>query len=427
MSSKGVSARPGAEAVLDSLRRATRGEPTQSDEFVARISSNIIDPGLITRAVQRLSEGKGSWGGEEFSAAVESNSAVDVLFNSSFIRAAARAGFVFYLGPDRRVYRQTVARKDEPRTVAPPLAAETIHTTTESVQPAEAAPQPDADYFVEPEWYSSLQGFVEEGSPTLLIGPPGTGKTVACERVFAERRQILHIVSCKQSMTADDLEGRIELRSDNGASVTRFEPSEVALASEHGHGVLLDEADAIPAHASFGVFRLLDGKDMRILRMGADGRVPRHKEFRIVGTQNTEGRGDEKGIHHGRSYQDEAFLDRWENVIRVGYLPKADEINVLVKRTGVSPADAEMIVESASLLRKAADEDAIMFCCTMRRTISVARNVVCGLSPVDAWSFSALNRATKADVREIREILGRVYGSAWRGKSKRRTRRKNED
>lgn len=375
---------------------------SEADKYFASVSSRIYKPEELRVYVEKLiSYERPTWTPDEFFGYTGIESAGELIYNSAFIRAAARLGFVFFIGSDGRVYRHTVAGGGGGDTTPAPAVV------------AQQAGEIDEDYFVKPLWYDDLATFVEAGSPTLLIGPPGVGKTEACERIFAERDQRLHIISCNPSMTSDDLEGRIELRNEEGATVTSFEPGTMTVASKDGHGVLLDEADAIPATAAFGVFRLLAGKDMRILRMGSDGLIPRHDNFRIVGTQNTEGRGDDRGLHHGRAYQDEAFLDRWENVIRVDYPLKTVEVDILVKKTGVSADDADRIVQAAVLLRKALNEDAIMFCCSMRRTLAVARNLVRGHAPEKSWHFAVVNRATREDAKGIVEILNRVYGGKF--------------
>jgi len=376
-----------ASTKLDSL--------SEEDEKIVQISAKVRSPSYVKSMAATLgTHEKSTWTPKEFGDITGAESAAGLIHSSVFVRAAARLGSVYFIGSDRHIYRHAVSAKRAAPTVIDATAAE--------------------DYFVKPEWYNDLKSFIEDDAPTLLIGPPGTGKTETCEQVFKELGQTLQVIPCTPSMTADDLEGHVDLRNDGGVSITEFEPALLAIASEAGHGVLLDEADAIPAQASFGLFRLLAGKEMRIQRMGARGIIPRHEDFRIVGTQNTEGRGDDQGLHHGRAYQDEAWLDRWENVIRVDYFPKEVEVDILVKKTGVDEADAEQIVDGATLLRRALAEDAIMFCCTMRRTLAVAKNIVRGYHSQYAWAYAVVNRATREDSKEMLNVLGRVYGSSWK-------------
>ena len=149
---------------------------------------------------------------------------------------------------------------------------------------------------------------------------------------------------------------------------------------------------------------------MRIARKGYEGLISSHKKFRAVGTQNTEGRGDDRGIHHGRTFQDEAFLDRWSNCIRVSYLPQETEALVLRKRTGIAKKKAAMIVKVATELRRALSNDRIMLCASMRRTLAVAANIAAGFTPEDAWRYAVQNRATSADQQDIDDFVNRIYG-----------------
>ena len=268
----------------------------------------------------------------------------------------------------------------------------------------------DLDFYVEPDWFPHLSTFVASGLSVLLIGPSGSGKTEAVERLFRKRDQPLEIVSCSPSMSSDDFEGAVELRGGD----TAFTPAAAAVAVRDGHGLLLDEADAAPAEACYSLYRVLDGKDMRISRMGYEGVIKPHKGFRAVGTQNTEGRGDDRGIHHGRAFQDEAFLDRWNNFIRTDYLPHETELLVLCKRTGLPEEKAVMVLKAATELRRAFANDQIMVCMTMRRTLSVASNIAAGMLPEDAWRFAVQNRAAGSDPQEIEDLVNRIYGASVR-------------
>lgn len=234
-----------------------------------------------------------------------------------------------------------------------------------------------------------------------------SGKSESVERLFRKRSQVLQIISCTPAMSADDFEGKIDIKDGD----TVFTPSPCAIAVREGHGLLLDEVDAAPAEACYSLYRVLSGKDMRIARQGYEGVTPLHRSFRAVGTQNTEGRGDDRGIHHGRSYQDEAFLDRWPAYIRVDYPAFETEVLILTKRTGVPKKQAEKIVKAATELRRAFSTDRVMFVMTMRRTLAVASSIAAGFTPEDAWRFAVQNRATPEDCQTIEDFVNRVYGS----------------
>jgi nitric oxide reductase NorQ protein len=317
------------------------------------------------------------------------------IVHPAFIQAAAKRCVAFYLDDRGKVHYAKVESDDRPKLGHAEIDKDSI----------------DPDFYWSPPWAEHLKEFVNRGAPVLLLGGAGCGKTETTERVFAERGQKLLIVNCTPKTTADDLEGTIDLVIEDGHQVTSFTPAAPAVASENGWGLLLDEADAAQAEAMYSVYRLLDGKPMHILRKGADCVVERNENFRVVGTQNTEGRGDDRNMFHGRAYQDEAFLDRWGNAIRVDY-PAADiETLILRKRTGISSSQAKRLVESAHALRNALVQDEIMFCCSVRRTIQVASNLAAGFTPELAWEFAVINKATPDDGSKVREALGRIYGS----------------
>ena len=360
------------------------------NEMVRRNAETVMDPAFADDLVERLlTSGKEVFTPEEALSLLGAADLAGLAVHPFFIRAAARRGFSFYISSDGQLHRQSHANAPKP---APTVIEGTV----------------EPDFYVEQPWFDSLERFVQNNQPVLLIGPAGCGKSEAVERVFKKRQQALQIISCTPAMSADDFEGKIDIRGGE----TVFTPSPCALAVRDGHGLLLDEVDAAPAEACYSLYRVLSGKDMRIARQGYDGVIPLNRSFRAVGTQNTEGRGDDKGIHHGRSHQDAAFLDRWPNYIRVDYPAFETEVLILTKRTGVSKKQAERIIKTATELRRAAATDRIMFVMTMRRTLAVAQNMAGGFSPEDAWKFAVQNIATPEDCQTIEDFINRVYGSS---------------
>ena len=320
------------------------------------------------------------------------------LVNPSFVEACAKHGLGFYLNHDGLVHRNDYF-------VPLSLPDKTTISLTGATDP---------DFYLKPSWFDDLETLVGEGQSVLLIGPAGCGKSEAVERLFKARKQKLMIVPCNPRLNANDLEGVTDLVVKDGHQVTKFTPAAPAIASEEGDGLLLDEADALNPAAAFSLYRLMDGKPMHIVRRGYDTHVTLHEDFRVLGTQNTEGRGDDKGLYHARAYQDEAFLDRWDAAIRVDYPSKDQEVLILRKRTGISGSAAQKIVDAAGALRSALQQEDIMFTTSIRRSCRVAENIAKGRTPEKSWSFAALNRATYDDRDNIVAILKRVYGDTWK-------------
>lgn len=396
--------KPSAASVLEgmaggrkdpSLKVATKPPPkkkaaeTTFGKLAARNSSIVVSPDIMNEFADRICrEDRGVYELTDF-ALPGFEDAAQIVCHPAFIRAAAKRGRVFYVDAAKKVRAATVHGAD-------PASAPITHT-----------PDPDAPYFKRQPWHGALEKFVDRGVPVLLIGPAGCGKSHSTELLFEAREQNLEIVSCRPDMEAQDLNGHVEVTAEEGVSVTKYVPSPAARAAEHGYGLLLDEMDALRPEAAFSLYRVIDGKSMFI----PSGEIELHPEFRVVATQNTEGRGDDKGVFHGRAYQDDAFLDRWEATIRVDYPTPADEVEILMQRTGIDKEAADQIINCAGLLRRAYNEHNLMRCCTMRRTLAVATNLAAGFKNHDAWLFGLLNQVTPSDSGKIKDILIRIYGS----------------
>jgi len=365
------------------------------DNMLARNARTVIAPDLASELVT-MASGLGD-GFEEKLLVTERLplSGAEIIAHPAFVKEAASRGVSFFVGQDGMVNKVLAMRPARPALPKKNGKA-------------------DPDFYLKPAWYADLKAFVDEGATVLLIGPAGSGKSRAVKEIFKERGQLLRVVSCTPRLNANDLEGDFDLIVENGKQATKFSPTNPVLASQHGDGLLFDEVDAAPAEAMYSVYRLLDGEEMHIVRKGKDAIVQRHPELRIVGTQNTEGRGDDRGLYHGRSHQDEAFLDRWEVTIRVTYPEPDDEVTILCGRTGISEVQAKRIVAAANAFRASLREgDEIMFTCTLRRTLAVARNLARGHTPRRAWEFAVLNRAIPEDAAKMPETLNRIYGTKW--------------
>ena len=77
--------------------------------------------------------------------------------------------------------------------------------------------------------------------------------------------------------------------------------------------------------------RALEGNGLMLAEDGGRMVMP-HKLFRMFGTGNTVGQGDEFGLYQGARPQSMAFLDRFTVWVKVDYLKPADRMKLIKAR-----------------------------------------------------------------------------------------------
>jgi cobaltochelatase CobS len=262
----------------------------------------------------------------------------------------------------------------------------------------------------------------------LLVGPPGCGKTALLERAAARVAgdATPWALSLHGETSVDDLFGARELRRGE----TTFRPAPVLQAMLERAPLLLHELDAAPPEVLFSLQRVLERRPVVIASApGADGRplrldpwAPdpegRPGRFVVAATANTLGRGDEAGLYRGTHALNEAFLDRFDLVLTLGYPPPEAEAALLVRRVGLDAAEAEQVARVAQLVRRGVREEryaSLTF--SVRRTLAWALlRARLGCTLEEAFAASCLERALPEDRALLAEAFQRVVGRPVTGR-----------
>jgi MoxR-like ATPase len=125
--------------------------------------------------------------------------------------------------------------------------------------------------------------------------------------------------------------------------------------------MLHDEACVVPPGVAVALHPLLERDDRHLLLTEKPGtyaekKLRPHKQFIYAIADNTKGVGDSTGLYNGTTPQNAAFMNRCDVMLEIGYLPVAEEVEVLTKNTSVSRHVAEKYVQLATLIRKAVEE-----------------------------------------------------------------------
>lgn len=189
----------------------------------------------------------------------------------------------------------------------------------------------------EPEFVPSLTEVamftlgMNESERVLIYGPTGSGKSTLPKVYAARTKQPFYRIPCRRDMEASDLFGSVSVRNKDLV----FSDGPVTLAARYGGVVCLDEVSVLQAGAALSMQYTLENGGKVILpdhpsTDPSDKIVNPHPSFRIVLTDNTSLGGDHTGHYVGTNVQNQAFRNRINKTIRLGYLPVQAEIKMVV-------------------------------------------------------------------------------------------------
>jgi len=175
----------------------------------------------------------------------------------------------------------------------------------------------------------------------LLCGPTGCGKTSAIEQFCARHSLPMLMMSCQNMREVRDWFGS---KTIEGGTM-RWQRSQFEMAISAGNCVcVLDEYNRTTPFVNSGLLPLLDHR--RAVLIEEIGEVIRvGSGVLFVGTIN------EGGAYTGTHGLDLAIRGRFGLRIECDYLPEKQEIDVLIKKTGIKKNQATRLVQFAQAVR----------------------------------------------------------------------------
>ncbi len=248
----------------------------------------------------------------------------------------------------------------------------------------------------------------------LLQGMHGTGKSTHIEQVAARLNWPCIRINLDSQITRSDLVGRDVIKLKNGKQITEFEEGIIPFALRNNVALVLDEYDAIRTDVSFVIHRLLE-EEGRFMLLEKNQVISPGEHFRLFATSNTLGAGDDLGIYHGTNLINQAQLDRWNIVAALNYLPRAQEVAILLKKSLIlnyklNEQTASMMVEVANLSRTGFKNGDLSTLISLRGLISWANNYAIFGSVKTAFTLSFYNKITDEEKPLIGELYQRVFG-----------------
>jgi MoxR-like ATPase len=238
------------------------------------------------------------------------------------------------------------------------------------------------------------------------FGPAGTGKTEFAEQIAARLGRPFALISCDSATDGPTLVGMTVPKGDG----VGWQDGQLTRAVQTpGCVVCIDEPSVARPGALFVLQNVLAKRTLWLSE--AEGRrVPVAPGVMFISTDNTSGLGggSRKG-YTDTNRLNGAYLDRFGARIRFSYLPEADEVRVIVARTGTTKALAELLVKAAALTRAAEAADQLTNGIGLRRLMAWAELLTDGNDAAEAFEAAILNAAPEQDQETLRQQCSLAY------------------
>lgn len=208
-------------------------------------------------------------------------------------------------------------------------------------------------------------------APVYITGLSGNGKTFMVEQIAAKLKRPVIRVNFTIETDEDDLIGGFRLADGK----TFFEKGPVVRAMEIGAILLLDEIDLASPARIMCLQSITEGTGYFIKKTGEYIRP--HKDFMIVATANTKGRGDDTAKFIATNVHNEAALERFSVVLEQTYPNSKLEQKMLEKVfESYEMEDDDFIntlIKWAEQIRKNYHEQTIDEVISTRRLVHIAK------------------------------------------------------
>lgn len=171
---------------------------------------------------------------------------------------------------------------------------------------------------------TGLESYLEKklfGAPLLLKGPKGAGKTLALEKILADRGICMVRHPCTEDDTARHMFGSRRLDGDFQLGPVT---SAIDVANQEGACVLiLEEINALSPRTQKALNSVTDyRREVQLSGIGKTFRINKNAQFWVVGTANPN--------YAGTYDLNEDLISRF-TLVDVGYMPEALEISALMQ------------------------------------------------------------------------------------------------
>ncbi len=259
---------------------------------------------------------------------------------------------------------------------------------------------------------SIIMGF-KYNKRVLVQGLHGTGKSSHIEQIAARLNWPCVRINLDGHISRFDLLGKDAIVIKDQKQVTTFKQGLLPWSIENPVALVFDEYDAGRPDVMFVIQRLLES-DGKLTLLDQNRVLKPNPYFRIFGTCNTLGSGDESGLYYGTQNLNQGQLDRWNVFTTLNFLEPETEQKIIenkFKKVSKKKKDEiKSIVKLANLIRNAFKMSDLSIIMSPRTSIIWAQNVDI-FSDIDtAFKLTFFNRCDENDKKIINEFYQRCFG-----------------
>ena len=274
-------------------------------------------------------------------------------------------------------------------------------------------PTIDENYIFDEETTTSILVGFKFNKKVLIQGLHGTGKSSHIEQVAARLNWPCLRINLDGHISRFDLLGKDSIVLKDNKQVTTFKEGLLPWAIQNPVALVLDEYDAGRPDVMFVIQRILEVEG-KLTLLDQNKVITPHPFFRIFGTCNTLGLGDNTGLYSGTQNLNQGQLDRWNIFSTLNFIEPAVEKKIIEGKLGKNKSKIAdkltSMIRLANLIRQAFSSSDLSVTMSPRTCILWAENFIIFGNLEKAFKLTFLNKCEINDKKIIIELYQRCLG-----------------
>ena len=278
---------------------------------------------------------------------------------------------------------------------------------------SDLVPTIDKNYIFDEETTTSILVGFKFNKKVLIQGLHGTGKSSHIEQVASRLNWPCLRINLDGHISRFDLLGKDSIVLKDNKQVTTFKEGLLPWAIQNPIALVLDEYDAGRPDVMFVIQRILEAEG-KLTLLDQNKVITPHPYFRIFGTCNTLGLGDNTGLYSGTQNLNQGQLDRWNIFSSLNFIEPNVEKKIIEGKIGKNKSKLAKklpsMIRLANLIRQAFSSSDLSVTMSPRTCILWAENFIIFGDLEKAFKLTFLNKCELNDKKIIIELYQRCFG-----------------